>query len=53
VLTVNQVVSIMVSYSETRDWKIAFEKVIPTRKQSEKKAAVPEEAVHDKTEATT
>ena len=44
-MTVNQVVSIMGNYSESRDWRDAFEKVIPTRKQYENKEEKEEESV--------
>jgi len=32
VLTVNQVFDIMVKYNECKDWRVAFETVIPKRK---------------------
>jgi tRNA (guanine9-N1)-methyltransferase len=50
VLTVNQVFQILTEYIDKRDWKAAFEAVIPIRKYSQigrrkqKKLAVPEGA---------
>ncbi|XP_010928083.1 uncharacterized protein [Elaeis guineensis] len=44
VLTVNQVVEILLTFLETRDWKSAFFQVIPPRKRGEAEA---EEVIED------